>query len=118
MAIYENEHAVVMTKDDDTRYQLTTFRDAHDRAGGTDVVCAGSATAGDLLTAIKRLSEVVIANGVKLFAEEFGGNSATLEVVLGAFAVKIRLAREVLDAAACGCGLDPKDVEVKSWTNK
>ena len=118
MAIYENEHVIVMTKDDDTRYQITTFRDASDSEGGTEVVCAGSATAGELLTAIKRLSEVVIANGVKLFAEEFGGSSATLEVVLGAFAVKRRLIREVLDAAACGCGLDPKELEVKSWAKK
>lgn len=115
MAIYENEHVIVMTKDDDTRYQITTFRDVSDSEGGTEVVCAGSATAGELLTAIKRLSEVVITNGVKLFAEEFGGSAATLEVVLKAFAVKRRLARDVLDAAARGCGLDTKDVEVKSW---
>lgn len=118
MAIYENEHAVVLTRADDIRYQLSTFRDATDGTGGTEVVCAGSATARDLLTAIKRLSEVVIANGVKLFAEEFGGSSATLEVVLGAFSVKRRLIREVLDAAACGCGLDPKELEVKSWAKK
>ena len=118
MAIYENEHAVVLTRDDDIRYQLSTFRDATDGTGGTEVVCMGNATVGELLKVIRRLSEIIIANGVKAFAEEFGGNAAMLEVALEDFAVKRYLAREVLDAAACGCGLDPKELEVKSWTKK
>lgn len=114
MATYENEHATVITKDDGIRYQLTTFRDATDGAGGTEAVCMGSATVGELLEVIRRLSEIIIANGVKAFAEEFGGNAAMLEVALEDFAVKRYLAREVLDAAALGCGLFPKDVKV-NW---
>ena len=85
MATYDNEHATVITKDDGTRYQITTFRDV---SGGVEALCMGSATSRELLTA------------------------------LGAYGVKQRMVREVLDSVARGCGLDPKDVEVKSWTNK
>ena len=122
MAIYGNEHAVVLTRDDDIRYQLTTFRDATDGEGGTEAICMGSATVGELLKVIRRLSEIIIANGVEAFAEEFGkeldDDGEKYVDIVAALAVRRALARKVLDAAACGCGLNPKKLEVKSWAMK
>ena len=114
MATYDNEHATVITKDDGTRYQITTFRDV---SGGVEALCMGSATSRELLTAIKRLSEIIVRNAVEEAIKEFG-DRGMLVAVLGAYGVKQRMVREVLDSVARGCGLDPKDVEVKSWTNK
>ena len=84
MATYENEHAVITLKDDDTRYQITTFRDAPD---GAETLCMGSATTGDLLKALKRLSEIVVGNAVKKAIEDFSDRGGLI-AALCAYEVK------------------------------
>lgn len=110
MATYENEHATVITKDDGIRYQLATFRDVQ---GDVEAISMGSLTVKELLRTIKHLSEAVVEIGVKSAFEEFGDDNMLI-AALGAYGVKKRLVRMVLDHVARGCGLDPEDVTV-TW---
>ena len=57
------------------------------------------------------------AKSVEEAIKEFG-DRGMLVAVLGAYGVKQRMVREVLDSVARGCGLDPKELEVKSWAKK